>query len=401
MTASVSGSCDPKFAAVKEEFERNFADRGEVGASVCLSVNGDTAVDLWGGVANKETGEAWQEDTVSIVFSCTKAATALCAHMLIDQGKLDLAAPVADYWPEFATNGKEATTVSMMLNHESGVPALREPVKEGGVCDWDYMCERLAAEEPFWEPGTRNGYHMISFGWTVGELVRRASGKSLGTFFADHVARPLGLRYWIGLPDGESPHIAPILMYEPQPTDVFGDFPMAMMSDPASLQALAILNVGGWTANQPDAHKAEIGGAGGITNARGQVGMYTPLAMGGGDLVSKERLDHMSRVSTATARDATLLVGSRFGPGFMKSMDNRAAKNPGNRDSAIIGDRAFGHVGAGGSIGFADPECGLAFSYTMNQMGQSLLLNERCQSLIDATYKALGYTSDASGAWMR
>ena len=397
---NVNGSCDPKFAKLKDEFEKNFAERGEVGASVCLSVDGEKAVDLWGGVANKETGEAWEEDTVSIVFSCTKAATALCAHMLIDQGKLDLNAKVAEYWPEFASNGKENTTVSMMLNHESAVPALRDPVKEGGVCDWDYMCERLAAEEPFWEPGTRNGYHMISFGWTVGELVRRVSGKSLGTFFAENVAGPLGMRYWIGLPDGETPHIAPIRIYEPQPTDVPGDFVMQLLGDPKSIPHLSILNVGGWEANQAEAHKAEIGGAGGITNARNQVKMYEQLATGGGKLVSKDRLDHMSRVATSTARDATLQVGTRFGPGFMKSMDNRGA-TPGNQDSAILGDRAFGHVGAGGSIGFADPECGLAFSYTMNQMGNGILLNERGQSLIDAAYEALGYSSNKSGAWMR
>lgn len=400
MTSTVSGTCDPKFAQLKAEFEKNFAERGEVGASVCLSLNGETAVDMWGGVAIKETGEPWEEDTVSIVFSCTKAATALCAHMLIDQGKLDLNAKVGEYWPEFASDGKENTTVSMMLNHESGVPALRAPVKEGGVLDWDYMCDRLAAEEPFWEPGTRNGYHMITFGWTVGELVRRVSGKSLGAFFAENVAGPLGMRYWIGLPDSESPHIAPILNYAPSADDTFGDFTTQLMGNPESIPHLSILNVGGWTANQPDAHKAEIGGAGGITNARGQVKMYEQLAIGGGKLVSKERLDHMSRVATATARDATLQVGTRFGPGFMKSMDNRAA-TPGNQDSVIMGDRAFGHVGAGGSIGFADPECGLAFSYTMNQMGQSLLMNERGQSLIDAAYKALGYSSDKSGAWMR
>ena len=161
-----------------------------------------------------------------------------------------------------------------------------------------------------------------------------------------------------------------------------------------------MLNVGGWNANQPEAHRAEIGGAGGITNARNQVKMYEQLAMGGGALVSKDRLDHMSRVATATARDATLKVGTRFGPGFMKSMDNRGAA-PGNQDSVLLGDRAFGHVGAGGSIGFADPECGLAFSYTMNQMGSGILMNARGQSLIDEAYRALGYTSNASGAWMR
>ena len=307
---------------------------------------------------------------------------------------------VKDYWPEFAQNGKEATTVQMMLNHESGVPAFREPIKEGGFLEWDYMISRLEAEEPFWEPGTRNGYHMISFGWTVGELVRRVSGQSLGEFFAEHVAAPTGADFWIGLPDGFDKPIAPILMAMPGPQDMEGKFTQKLMSEPTSIAALSLFNVGGWTANQPEAHKAEIGGAGGISNARGQVAMYTPLAVNDGSIVSKERVAAMSRVTTATEIDATLLVATRFASGFMKSMDNRG-KPGGHNMSAIIGEQAFGHVGAGGSIGFADPECGLAFSYTMNQMGTGLLLNDRCQSLIDATYKALGYRTNAPGAWVR
>lgn len=400
MTASVSGQVEPKFAAVKAAFERNFAELDEVGASVCLSVNGDTQVDLWGGVADQADGRAWTEDTVSIVFSCTKAATALCAHILIDQGRLDPTALVSDYWPEFAQNGKENTTVQMMLNHESGLPAFRNPVKDGGFCDWDYMISRLEAEEPFWEPGTRNGYHMVNFGWTVGELVRRVSGQSLGGFFAEHVAGPTGADFWIGLPDGFDKPVAPIIMAMPGPEDVAAPFTQKLLTEPQSIAALSILNVGGWTANQPEAHKAEIGGAGGISNARGQVAMYTPLAMNDGSLVSHDRLEAMTRVTTATEIDATLLISSRFASGFMKSMDNRG--KPGGRHmSVLIGEKAFGHVGAGGSIGFADPECGLAFSYTMNQMGTGLLLNERCQGLIDETYKALGYRTNAPGAWVR
>jgi CubicO group peptidase (beta-lactamase class C family) len=400
MSSAVHGICDEKFSVIRAEFEKNFTERGEVGASVCLSVDGQTLVDLWGGTADKDTGADWTEDTVSIVFSCSKAATAICAHMLIDQGKLNPDALVSDYWPEFAQNGKEATTVQMMLNHESGVPAFREPIKEGGMLDWDYMIGRLEAEAPFWEPGTRNGYHMISFGWTVGELVRRASGQSLGTFFAEHVAGPTGADFWIGLPDGFDKPIAPILMHMPGPEDMASVFNQKLMTEPASIQSLSVLNVGGWTANQPEAHKAEIGGGGGISNARGQVAMYTPLARNDGSLVSAERLAAMGRVSTATQIDATLLCRSRFASGFMKSMDNRGvATSPGM--SALIGEAAFGHVGAGGSIGFADPECGLAFSYTMNQMGGGLLMNDRGQSLIDAAYTALGYRSNASGAWVR
>lgn len=404
MTETVHGQCDPKFEAVKTAFENNFASLGEVGASVCVSVDGNTVVDLWGGLADPTKDDPWREDTVSIVFSCTKAATAICAHMLVDQGKLDLAAPVTDYWPEFGKHGKDKTTVQMMLNHESALPALREPVRPGGFCDWDYMISRMEDEEPFWEPGTRNGYHMVNFGWTVGELVRRVSGQSLGAFFADNVAKPTGANFWIGLPDSADPHIAPIIPFTPDPSAPMSDFLQAMLSDPTSIQALSFLNNGGWTPDNPDAYRAEIGGAGGISNARGQVAMYEPLAMGGakGDvkLVSPERLAAMGRVTTATTRDATLLIPSRFASGFMKSMDNRGYP-PGKQESAILSEEAFGHVGAGGSIGFADPACGLAFSYTMNQMGAGLLLNERGQGLIDATYKSLGYTSNASGAWTR
>ncbi len=392
MTANIGGTTSAKFQRVQDEFARNFAERGEVGASVCVSVNGETVVDLWGGLADPATNTPWERDTISIIFSCTKAATALCAHILVDRGLLKLHAPVSDYWPEFAKNGKETTTVQMMLNHESAVPALRDPVKPGGYLDWDYMIKRLEDEEAFWEPGTRNGYHMVSFGWTVGELVRRVSGKSLGQFFQDEVAGPLGADFWIGLPDDVTHPIAPIIMATPDPGVEFSAFTKKLLTDPQSIQALSFLNSGGWNQNDPTAHKAEIGGAGGLSNARGQVAMYEPLALGGSHkgvtLVSPERLVHMAQVSTATQVDATLLAPTRFASGFMKSMDNRAYPG-GDQMTAIIGDAAFGHVGAGGSIGFADPEYGLAFSYTMNQMGMGLLLNDRGQSLVDATYAIL------------
>ncbi len=392
MTANIDGTAAGKFERIRDEFARNFAERGEVGASVCISVNGERLVDLWGGVADPKTDEPWERDTISIVFSCTKAATALCAHMLVDRGLLALHAPVAEYWPEFAKNGKEATTVQMMLNHESAVPAFRDPVKPGGFLDWDYMIKRLEDEEAFWEPGTRNGYHMVNFGWTVGELVRRVSGKSLGQFFRDEVADPLSADFWIGLPDDVTRPIAPILLATPDPSAMMNSFTKNLLTDPNSIQALSFLNNGGWNQNDSAAHKAEIGGAGGLSNARGQVAMYEPLALGGSHkgvkLVSPERLAHMGEVSVATQIDATLLAPTRFASGFMKSMDNRAYPG-GDQMSAVIGDAAFGHVGAGGSIGFADPDHGLAFGYTMNQMGMGLLLNERGQSLVDATYEIL------------
>jgi CubicO group peptidase (beta-lactamase class C family) len=397
----IEGSCDERFAGVAREFERNFTERGEVGASLCLTLDGRTVVDLWGGLARPD-GTPWTRDTISIVFSCTKGATALCAHVLASRGKLDLNAPVAETWPEFAREGKQDATVRMMLDHTVGLPAFQTPIRPGGCNDWDYMVEMLAAEAPFWKPGTRNGYHMINFGWTVGELVRRASGKSLGAFFRDEIAAPLGLDFWIGLPEEHEPRVAPMIPWLPGPGDELGAFAKAMLSDPKSISALSLLNTGGFDPNSRACHAAEIGGGGGISNARGLAGMYAPLACGGSldgvTLVDPDSLARMGEISAATQEDATLLIPTRFALGFMKSMDNRARRR-GDRDSAVLGAAAFGHVGAGGSIGFADPACRMSFGYSMNRMGQSILLNDRGQSLVDAAYRALGYRSNASGVW--
>lgn len=396
----VSGQCDPRFEGVKAEFERNLAERGEVGASVHVLVDGQPVVDLWGGVVKGvEEERPWEADTAVVVYSCTKGATALSAHLLIDRGQLDLDAPVGDYWPEFATNGKEAATVRMMLNHSVAVPALRERLPEKACCDWDLMCERLAAEEPWWEPGTRNGYHMITFGWTVGELVRRVSGRSLGTFFAEEIAGPQDADFWIGLPDAAADRVAPILQPVPD-RDNLSRFTRTLLDDKTSLQRMAWLNTGGFDPNDPEVRRAEIGGGGGIATARGLARTYAPLAAGGGDLFSPGAVTRMGEVSMATGCDATLLLPTRFGLGFMKSMDNRRAP-AGMRDSAILSSTAFGHVGAGGSIGFADPACGLSFGYAMNQMGNGILLNDRGQSLVDATYRALGFSDDSAGVWTR
>mgnify|MGYP005849939653 CR=1 FL=1 len=399
----VEGRIDTAFRSVTDAFVANFEARGEVGASLALSVAEETVVDLWGGHADAGGERPWEEDTVSLVFSVTKAATALCAHLLIERGQLDLHAKVTDYWPEFGQAGKEDVSVAMMLDHSVGLPAFREKVKPGGLYDWDYMIGLLERQEPFWEPGTRNGYHMVSFGWTVGELVRRVSGKSLGAFFRDEFATPLGLDFWIGLPEEIEPRVAPMIPYVPGPDAPMTEFTLALLNEPESISALSLLNMGNHDLAAPDsreAHAAEIGGGGGIGNARALAKLFTPLANGGGDYFSPDSLTRMSQVSQATRRDATLLIPSRFALGFMKSMDNRH-RPFGNIESCILGERAFGHVGAGGSLGFADPDCELAFGYTMNRMGAGLLLNERGQAVVDAAYRALGYRTDAPGVWVR
>ncbi len=400
---AVQGTCDPKFQEVRQEFERNFQERGEVGASVCVTVQGQTVVDLWGGQANAGSNTPWQEDTVSVVFSSTKGATALCAHMLASRGQLDLDAPVATYWPEFAQSGKENIPVKMLLSHQAGLPAVRETLPDGAYADWDLIVNALAKEEPFWEPGTRNGYHALTFGWLVGEVVRRVSGKSLGTFFKDEVAGPLGLDFWIGLPEDKESQVAPMIAAEPNPESPF----FREIATPGSMQSIVLLNMGGYMGAEPQfdtraAHAAEIGGAGGVTNGRGLAGMYEPLALGGKkdsvELVNPETLARMGRVASSTGKDAVLVMPTRFALGYMKTMDNR--KEPaGVQDSVLVSEAAFGHVGAGGSFGFADPPAAMSFGYTMNRMGPGAALNDRGQNLVDAVYRALGYQSNASGAW--
>jgi CubicO group peptidase (beta-lactamase class C family) len=405
IAGSVSGTCHWKFQRVHDEFVRNFEERGEVGASVCVIVNGRTMVDLWGGTARPETNTPWVADTLCHVWSATKGATALCAHILVDRGLLDLDAPVARYWPEFGQAGKEGITVAMLLCHQAGLPAIRQMLPQGAFYDWDFMVNALAAETPFWEPGTRNGYHALTFGFLVGELVRRVSGQSLGAFFRDEVAAPLDLDFWIGLPETEEPRVAPLLAADGlAPGETLSVFLRKALTEPASIPGLIFYNSGGYMfpgeADTRAAHAAEIGAAGGITNARGLARMYAQFAtrLPEVELVGADTIARMSRVASASGQDAVGFIPTRFSLGYVKSMDNRA-QPPGMQDSVILGEEAFGHSGFGGSVGFADPRANLSFGYAMNKMGLGTALNVRGQSLVDAAYESIGCASDASGSW--
>ena len=392
---AISGYCAPGFAGVLDAFRANFVDRKEVGASLCLTHEGKTVVDLWGGLANPHTQAPWTKDTVSIIYSCTKAATALCAHMLVERGLLDYDMPVGDLWPEFATAGKEDTTVAMMLAHTAPVPHLRAPIKDGGLIDWDYMVGRIAAEDAHWAPGTRQGYHGLTYAWTVGQLVRLAAKKSLSDFFREEVAVPLGLDFHIGLPEADEARVAPMIASDPAEVNFNSRFFKAVTGEPGSLPQLFLTNQGKANFNSREVHAAEIGSANGISNARGLAGMYAPLANGGGAVLRSTTIEQMSRVCAATQMDAVLMQPMRFSMGFMASTDNRKLGG----DSLLIGEAGFGHVGMGGSIGFADPAAKLSFGYTMNRMGAGILLNERGQSLVDAAYQTLGWRDNASVAW--
>ncbi|HEY2485841.1 MAG TPA: serine hydrolase domain-containing protein [Candidatus Binataceae bacterium] len=400
---TVEGEFDPKFEGVVDAFVENFERRDEVGASCCLTLEGRTVADLWGGRVAVD-GAAWSRDTISVIFSATKGATALCAHMAADRGQLDLDAPVTRYWPTFGQAGKEEALVTMMLDHSVGLPHLRTKVRKGGFYDYDYMIGLLEREEPFWKPGIRNGYHGITLAWTIGEMVHRSTGKRLGAFFHEEVAKPLGLDFAIGLPADREPRVAPMI-YAPITDEVRNSrVSQAAVKEKDSATHYFMFNMGGFDANSHEAHAAEIGSANGISNARGLAGLYAPLANGGElkgvRLLGRDALQRMALCSVATHEDATLRIPTRFSLGFMKAMDNRRLDNAAHC-SLLIGEPAFGHVGAGGSLGFADPECRMSFGYTMNRMGFGILMNDRGQSLVDAAYRALGYRSDASGVWAR
>ena len=399
------GTCDRRYAEVRAEFERNFAERGEVGASVCVTVDGEPVVDLWGGTADPATDRAWERDTVTVVWSSTKGATALCAHMLAARGDLDFDAPVAHYWPEFAKNGKDAVTVRMLLNHQAGLAALREPIPENGLCDWDATVNALAEMQPLWEPGTTHGYHALVFGHLVGEVVRRITGRSLGTFFREEVAEPLGLDFWIGLPEEHDVRLAPVIAADPPaPGEPMPGFFMAAFTQPESIPYMVVMHSGALLApgacNTRAVLGAEIPAANGVANGRSLAGMYRPLALGGEyggvRLVAEDAIPAMSDVASAVAKDATLGVPTRWANGFMKANDNHRLP-PGENDSVLLSEDAFGHLGAGGSLGFADPRARLSFGYAMNKQGGGTGLEDRGQALVDAVYRALGYRQPSGG----
>ncbi|MGQ0805741.1 MAG: serine hydrolase domain-containing protein [Actinomycetota bacterium] len=407
---TVEGTCDERFAGVREEFERNLAERGEVGAAACVTVDGETVVDLWGGVADPATGREWERDTIGLVFSCTKGATALCAHMLVARGELDLDAPVTKYWPEFGKGGKEEVNVRVLLSHQAGLAAIREAVPEDGLCDWDLVVGLLADQEPLWEPGTRQGYHALTFGHLVGEVVRRITGRSLGTFFREEVAAPLGLDFWIGLPEEHEARIAPTIPAdEPGPGDPIPDFYVQAMTDPTSIPGLVLMNSGGilfpGAIDRSVVYRAEIPAVNGVANARALAGMYRPLALGGSvdgvRLLDEATILEAGRVASATAIDATLGVPTRWSLGFMKAVDNRRLPG-GIEDSVLTTEDALGHCGMGGSVGYADAPARLSFGYTMSKQGGGIGMNHRGQALVDQVYRTLGYRRpDGGGIWYR
>lgn len=377
---TIGGFVAPGWDRVADAFAANF-DHGDVGAACCVYHDGEPVVDLVGGIADPRTNRPWDHDTVAIVFSTTKGATALCANVLIQRGLLDPDAPVARYWPEFAANGKANLLVRHVLSHAAGLPVVEGGFTLARALAWDPVVEQLATQAPRWEPGTAVGYHMRSFGWLTGEIVRRISGRTLGTFFAEEIVGPLGLDWWIGLPETIEPRTARIIP-PPEPTDPeVREFMHAIMA-PGTLMGDALTGPGNrfhyddmW--NSRAVHAAELPSSNGVASAHAVARMYAATV---GTVDGVRVLDAPS-VARATAlhsdgTDCVLGFPMRYGLGFSISPTLNVHAGP----------DAFGHSGAGGSLGWADPTHRLGFGYVMNQMRVGAAIDRRPANLTRAVY---------------
>ena len=386
MAISIEGTCEPRFKKVRDAFAANFEITNEVGASVAMYLDGKLVVDLWGGHTDKARSKPWTRDTLVNIYSTTKGLAAMCAHRLVDQGKLDLDAPVAKYWPEFAQAGKDKLPVRYLLSHRAGLPAIRKTLPPEALYDWKTMTDAIAAQEPWWVPGTRHGYHAITYGWLVGEVVRRASGKTLGAYFRDEIVTPLGLDAHIGL---DAKHDARTSNIIPSPPPGPGEVNQlaALMADPESITFKAIMNPGAVLAPEVVNSRAwrgmELPSANGHATARSIARAYAALARGGeidGYRVLTPASIERCYTEQSFGLDEVLKQSTRIGLGFMLSQPGvEMGPNP----------HTFGHPGAGGSLGFADPTAKVGFGYTMNQMGTDPLLDPRAARLFNALYASM------------
>jgi CubicO group peptidase (beta-lactamase class C family) len=386
MAVKIEGSCDPKFNRVKDAFAENFDKRNEVGAATAVMLDGKSVVDIWAGHADKAKTKPWTRDTLVNVYSTTKGVTAICAHRLVDKGLLDIDAPVAKYWPEFAQAGKDKIPVRFLLSHRAGLPAVRKPLADDALFNWTTMTTALAEQEPWWEPGTRHGYHALTFGWLVGEVIRRISGKTPGVYLRDEIAGPLGADFHIGL-DAKHDARTANMIAAPPPAPGEPNLFAEVMKDPESMVAKAFMNPPGGMrpgmVNTREWRAAEIPAANGHGTARSLAQLYGALARGGElngvRVMSKDEVAKCS-IEQSNGPDALLIINTRFSQGYMMSQPGASlGPNP----------QSFGHPGAGGSLGYADPEAKIGFGYTMNKMQSGLLIDSRATALIEAVYASM------------
>jgi CubicO group peptidase (beta-lactamase class C family) len=403
---AITGLVEPGFEAVRDAFAHNFEVGREIGAAFCLHVGGRKVVDISGGTFDSQGDRPYDQDSLQLVFSSTKGATAACANLLAQRGELDLNAPVSTYWPEFAQAGKADIPVLFLLSHQAGVPALDVKLSPEEVQAWDPVIDALAAQVPFWEPGSAHGYHALTYGWLVGEVVRRVTGRTLGTYFAEEIAGPLGLEFWIGLPESLEGRVAPITgallggggRGAAGGGDAAGassggeglppDFRTTLVA--RALNAAGAFSEPEWF-NRPAWHRAEVPAANGITNATSLSRLYAGLTgtVEGGPaepLLTTAQVDQARQVRTFGADQVFASVGfpveQQIGQGFWIA----------NAYFPFGGEGSFGHGGAGGSYGFADPENQLAVGYVMNKMSGAMLGDPRARRLVVACYESVGAT---------
>ena len=373
--AEISGRCDDRFMGVKAAFENNFNTQGEIGASVAITHEGDFVVDLWGGHLTRDKTTPWAEDTITNVWSSTKTMAAMCLLVLADKGEVDLHAPVGTYWPEFNAVGKDKVEVRHFLSHMAGLSGMDTPDAGNAVYDWDWMVRALAAQTPWWEPGTASGYHALTQGHLIGEVVRRVTDQSIGAFFAQEIAGPLNADFHIGTPDEQAPRVSPL---EPPATNV-------TPADDGSVASRTFKNppVDATQAMDPNWRRAEIPAANGHGNARSIVRAQTPMA-NGGEAFGKRILSEagVRRVfeQQSSGTDLVLGIPVNFGMGY--GINNPLMPIGPNKHIAYWG-------GYGGSIVLIDQDARLCVSYVMNRMEPGTTGDVRGLSLVMAAYQAL------------
>jgi CubicO group peptidase (beta-lactamase class C family) len=394
--ALIRGDVDEGYGPVADAFRRNFTERGEIGAACAVYRDGRLVVDLWGGYRDGHRRWPWERDTMVPVASTTKGVASLAMALAHSRGLLDHDAPVARYWPEFAANGKAEVTVRQLLSHQAGLAVIDRPLDLPILADLDALAAVLAEQRPAWEPGTRHGYHAISLGWYEGELLRRVdpAGRSLGRFFAEEIAKPLGLEFHIGLPDGiDLSRLAfvhsyrmwelPLHIHQMPPPFVAGFINPRSVTLRAFGNPRVLSELEGY--NRLDVQRLELPAANGTGEPRAIARAYGAMATGGSELgVTQEALDALeqpARPPSGGLRDVVLRLDSVFSLGYVKPF-------PKFRFGTAAG-RADGTPGGGGSFGFADPDAGVGFAYAMNRCGFYLWDDPREVALRDALYRTV------------
>jgi CubicO group peptidase (beta-lactamase class C family) len=383
---SIYGHVNPRFERVREAFAENFTRRHELGGACCVFHRGEKAVDLWGGVRNKLTGEPWEEDTMVIVYSATKGLAAMAMAIAHSRGWLDYDKPVAAYWPDFARHGKDAITVRQLLAHQAGLFALDEPVTRELIADFDRLASVLARQTPAWPPGARQAYHGITLGFYESELLRRIDPRrrSLGQFFQDEIATPLGLDVYIRLPEAIA-NSRFAVMSRPSVLQVATGFPLRLAIEVFSKRSkISRALDGSMLPHDPKtiyARNLEVPSGGAVGTARAIARAYSAFALGGELGLGKETLDLLAAPAVPSANgfyDECMKCEAQFSLGFMKPSPALPFGSP----------SSFGSPGAGGAMGFADPEAGIGYAYVTSQMGTRLSGDPRDVAIRDALYAA-------------